>query len=369
MGETWREWTEMYTMPWYNFEVNLGHRCNMRCKFCFEQGSGYTSMAASAEDLAYFARYMLYVKNKTGLPVGATIYGGEPFVHTDTLVPFVLQLSKFASGVSIVTNGLETRRYEKEIDLMKREMRDNALNLSVSYNFTLQDETRQEGTYERVRDSIRFLCSKGYWVNSPVVFTPDNIHRIGEVFDDFMALRAETNGMNRLTYNYFVPKGVPFSVVNEDVLRAECARIRDAIFAPDSTIQHHEFKYSMIGVRRGDHRRDCLFAAVRAALGPDGCIYPGYDVVHDSDFIKDLLRFGHVGDPFEKLEQRREALLKSLAVDPPIQCKACHSQCRVIPWRTLKDDVSQYNQMPNHDRCKVVQIIGEYLPVSGVLHG
>lgn len=368
MGAVWREWTEMYAQRSYNFEVNLGHRCNMRCKFCFEQGSGYTSLAASKLDLSYFAGYMRYVHEKTGLPVTATIYGGEPFVHTDTLVPFVLELAEFADGVSVVSNGLNTPQYEDEIDQMQEALR-GRLMLSVSYNFTLQDETRQAGTYERVRDSIRWLCSKGYRVNSPVVFTPDNIHRIGEVFDDFMALRGDTGGRNRLTYNYFVPRGVPFSVVNEAVLRSECARIRDAIFAPGSTIRHEEFRYSMIGRRRGDHRRDCLFAAVRAALGPDGCIYPGYDVPHDPDFIKDLLRFGRVGDPFEALDKRREELLRLLPVDPPLQCRDCHSQCRVIPWRTLKDDVSQYNQMPNPDRCKVVQIIGGYLPVSGVLHG
>lgn len=368
MERRWVVDTPLYNQPSYNFEVNLGHRCNMRCKFCFEQGSGYTNMAASKEDLSYFAGYMRYTKERTRLPVTATIYGGEPFVHLDTLVPFVQELSGFASGVSIVTNGLNTRTFEPEIDAMKAAMGSNTLKLSVSYNFSLQDETRQSGTYEHVRDSIRWLCSKGYFINSPVVFTPDNVHRIGEVFDDFLALFRETGGRNMFTYNYFVGDQ-PYSVVQEDVLREECARIRRVIDSHEAGLDHQFFRYSMIGQRRGDHRKDCMFAAVLAALGPDGCIYPGYDVVHDSDYVKNLLRFGHVGDPYSMIDIARRRIMRMLGVDPPLQCRDCHSQCRVIPWRTLKDDVSQYNQMPNPDRCKVVRIIGEYLPVSGVSNG
>lgn len=371
MGEPWREYSQFYAMNSYNFEINVGHKCNMRCKFCFEQGTGYTNVATSASDFAYFADYMEYVKKKTGGLITATVYGGEPFLHLDTLVPFVLRIADMVTGVSLVTNGLEVKRYEKEIDQMAAALKGPwGLRMSVSYNFSLQDETRQEGTYERIRDSIRFLCAKGFEVTSPVVFTPDNIHRIGEVFDDFVALRKETGGKNRVRFNYFVPNGVPFSVVKEDVLRSECARIRDIIEAPDSNVSYKDFLYSMIGRRRGDRQRDCIFSFVRAALGPDGRIYPGYDVVHTSEATKRLLTLGHIGDPFESIEKRRRDLLKLLPVDAPIQCKTCPSQCRVIPWRTMEqDDVSQFNQMPNPDRCKVVQIIGEYLPISGVIHG
>lgn len=356
--------TSMRNVPSYNFETNIGHKCNMRCKFCFEQENGYPSISATSEMLSWFADYMLYMKNKTKCSVSTTIFGGEPFVHIDTLVPYIEKLSSFVEGAVIVTNGLQVSKYADEILYMKKLI--PSLEIYVSYNFSLQDETRQEGTYEKVRDSIRWLCSKGFYVNSPVVFTPSNIHRIGEVFDDFMKLRKETNGRNRATYNYF-KDDMPYSVVKEDILREELKRIQQVFYDEGIEKFHFQFRYSMIGVERGDHRRDCLFAAVPAALSPDGNIYPGYDVCHDNDFIKNLLRFGKVGDDFEAIDKKRFELVRTLSVEPPKQCRSCPSQCRVIPWRTMVDDASQFNGMPHPERCKVVNIIGEYLPVSGVL--
>lgn len=353
----------------YFFEVNLGNRCNMRCKFCFEQGSGYTNIAASKEDLSYFAGYMRYTKERARTSVKVSIFGGEPLVHLDTLVPFIHELSSFADYAEIVTNGLGVQQHEAEIDEMQSAMGVGRFSVAVSYNFTLQDETRQAGTYEKIRDSIRLLCSKGYFVNSPVVFTPDTIHRIGEMFDDFMALRRETGGRNRLTFNYFVPEGVPFSVVKEDVLRAELARIKSAIEDPANGLTYETFRYRTFGAHRSEHRRDCIFQDVRAALCPDGAIYPGYDVMHSTEYAKNLLRIGRVGDPYRQLDINIRRLMRTLNNDPPKQCWSCPSQCRMVPWRTLKDDVSQYNQMPSPARCKVVGIIGEYLPIAGVSRG
>ena len=352
----------MYRERYYNFEINLGHSCDMRCKFCFEQTSGYGKIAASPEMLSYFANYMKYVRDTTHIPVCTTIYGGEPFVHLPSLMHFIKEIAPFINGVSIVSNGLNLQKYKKEI-LKMRDLLGSRLSISVSYNFSLQDETRQAGTYGKVRDSIRWLSSQGFKVNSPVVFAPTTIHRIGEVFDDFCELHNECK-TNRLTWNYF-KDDTPIDKVKMDTLERELARISPKVHKMVNA-KGRLFRYSMIGSYRGDHRLDCLFAAVRAALSPDGCIYPGYDVCHDNEFTKNLLLFGHVGDPFEKLDQRREALLKLLPVHPPKVCKDCSSQCRVIPWRTLVDDISQYNQLPHPERCQIIQFIGNYIPIKEV---
>ena len=357
--------TAMRNSNSYNFETNIGHRCNMRCKFCFEQDNGYQSISATPEMLSWFADYMLYIKNKSKCNVSTTIFGGEPLIHMDTLIPYVEKLSKFVQGVTVVTNGLQVLKYTDEI-LYMRKILNNNLNIFVSYNFSLQNETRQDGTYERIRDSIRWLCSQGFLVNCPVVFTPSNIHKIGEVFDDFMNLRKETNNMCIATYNYFKDDS-PYSVVKENILRQELSRIRDIFYKEGIKNLYDKFRYSMIGVVRGDHRRDCLFAAVPAALSPDGNIYPGYDVCHDNEFVKNLLRFGKVGDKFEDIDKKRLDLVRTLSLEPPKKCYTCPSQCRVIPWRTVINDASQFNSLPHPERCKVVNIIGEYLPVSGVL--
>jgi sulfatase maturation enzyme AslB (radical SAM superfamily) len=312
--------------------------------------------------LTYFANYMRYVNIKTRLPVTTTIYGGEPFVHLPTLTHYIRKIAPFIGSVSIVSNGLNIQKYGKEITEM-RALLGQRLLISISYNFSIQGETRQEGTYHKVRDNIRWLSSQGFSVNSPVVFTPATIHKIGEVFDDFLQLRNDCK-TNRLTWNYF-KDDTPISEIKIDTLEKELIRISPKvkeIIANEGSI----FRYSMIGNYRGDRKADCLFAAVRAALSPDGCIYPGYDVCHDNEYTKNLLRFGYVGDSFKKLDQRREELLNLLSVDPPLECGDCSSQCRVIPWRTLKDNISQYNQLPHPERCQIIKFIGKYIPIREV---
>ena len=352
----------LYRSPAYNFEINLGYRCNMRCKFCFEQNSGYTNVNATPEMLTYFANYMKYVKDTTKLKVCATIYGGEPFVYINTLSHFINEIAPFISGVVIVSNGLEINRYKNEI-LNLRNVLNGKLRISISYNFSLQNETRQENTYDKVRDNIRWLANQGFEVNSPVVFTPKTIHRIGEVFDDFVELRNECKS-NRLTWNYYKDE-TSMSDIDFYTLEKELIRIQYKV----NTLIKNEgsvFRYSMIGSYRGDHRIDCLFAAVRAALSPDGCIYPGYDLCHDNEFTKNLLLYGRVGDSFKNIDKRREELLKILPVHPPKICKDCESQCRVIPWRTMETEISQYNQMPHPERCEVIKFISKYIPIKEI---
>lgn len=349
----------IYRIPYYNFEINIGTACDMRCSFCFEQKNGYKNTSISKESIDYFIEYIKYIKNTTNMDSVLTIFGGEPLLYIDKLI-YLSEISvPYIRGISIISNGLNIHKYLNEINYIRKIIKN--LNISISYNFTLQNTTRQHNTYIPIRNNIKLLYHNNFDVTCNTVFTPNTIHEIGHVCDDFIALKEEVPSC-KFMWNYFKDETsideIDFNFLENELLRIQ-NKVYDLIYTYNDS-----FKYNLIGAFRGDHRVDCLFSNVLASLAPDGCIYPGYDVLHSNEFTKDLLRYGKIGDDFTVLDNKRKDLLKLLSVNPPVKCKKCASQCRVIPWRTMVDDISQYNQMPHPERCQVINFIGKFIPVG-----
>ena len=349
----------MYRVPYYNFEVNMGTACDMRCSFCFEKENGYKNTSISKESINYFVEYIKYIKKTTNMGSNISIFGGEPFLYIDKLIYLIETVSPYMGQVNIISNGLNIHKYLNELIYIRKIVKN--LNISISYNFTLQDSTRQANTYIPIRNNIKLLYNNNFLVRCNTVFTPSTICDIGKVCDDFILLREEVPSC-RLIWNYYKDDN-SIDTIDFDLLKNELLRVQSKIY---SLIYDYNdsFKYNLIGAFRGDHRVDCLFCNVLASLAPDNSIYPGYDVLYSNKFTKDLLRYGNVGDDFSVLDNKRKELLKILPVNPPRQCKKCASQCRVIPWRTMVDDISQYNQMPHSERCQVINFIGKFIPIG-----
>lgn len=349
----------IYRIPYYNFEINMGFACDMRCSFCFEQKSGYKNQFVSKEYIDYFVEYIKYVKLTTKIDAVVTIFGGEPFLYIDNLIYLAEKVAPYIISMNIISNGLNIHRYLTEINYIRDKVKN--LRISISYNFTLQDSTRQADTYIPIRNNIKLLNKNNFAITCNTVFTPKTVHHIGKVCDDFISLKEDIPSC-KFVWNYYKDdtpiSEIDFSTLKDELLRVQ-AKIYTLIYDYDDS-----FRYNLIGAFRGDHRVDCLFCNVFAALSPDGSIYPGYDVPFANEYTKNLLRFGKVGDDFIEIDKKRKELLKLLPVNPPKICKSCPTQCRVIPWRTMVDDISQYNQMPHPERCEVIKFIGKYIPVG-----
>lgn len=345
--------------PLYRFEMAIGSGCNMRCKFCFEKDSGYKDRSLTYDQLDWWAGYMKHMHDKSGVAIQSGIYGGEPLLYMDKVLYHAETIAPFAKVLMLSSNGLLVQKYAAELKELYRMF--DTFYVNVSYNYALQNETRQEGTYDAVRDAIRFLCSElGWHVTSTVVLTADTLHRVDEVFDDFYALYKETGGRNRVQINYNAGLA-GWDLADEKAVREALSKVRGEMLKHPELL-HGAFMYNWIGGKRGHRRCDCLFAFVRAALCADGSVMPGYDTLYSNEFTRDLLRLGTAGDDFVAVDKRIDYLIKNLHANPPAQCRSCASQCRLLPWRTMVDSADQYNVMPHPDRCRAIQMFYDYIP-------
>ena len=353
----------------YEFEMSLGSLCNFRCKYCYENGenTNYTQTEISIEDLLKWAEYIRWCKTNflSKDRVKVTIFGGEPLLQINKIDKFIGRIYKFVDVVNITTNGsLPDNSKEKLLELKKYKKHIN-LNIYVSYDFVNQNTMRQKNTYDLVRDNIRWLYHNMGTRRIITVFTQKNFHTVSDVFFDFIKLREE---LPDLITNFNIDR---FGEISEDFdetpIRNSLNKIKEFI---DSNPQHADsfFYNPCVGLKRSDLDNDgCFYRGLFASLNDDGGIYPGYDVTFESKHVQNLLYLGHVTDNFEDVEKRRKDLVNSVDFTPNPLCVECNAPCRVFPWRVIKNDLSEYNNIPEGGHCKIHKLFAEYIPSPSFL--
>ena len=341
----------------YKFELNVGHECNFGCKYCFECGKRDTT-EVSEEKLLAFAEYVKYWYFKLG-PEHIwhfVVYGGEPLLYMSKYPRLFRQIQWLMNSIALVTNGSLVHKYQKELLALKERL-GPAFDCVVSYDFALQDETRKEGTYQLVRDNIRWLAQHEMCNRCSSVFTYSTLHRIDEVFFDFVELWKEFPDM-KLGFN-IARHGNEDETVDFPALEAALIRIR-AYMDEHPEIEPHFFYNYSVGYT-GDRAPECVFANILAAMDPNGDVYPGYNFPYENEYIRETFCFGNIMDGIPALESKRKALINELPDTPPPGCGSCDANCRIIPWIYMEDDLSQYNIPPAEPHCSAHKLVTKYI--------
>ena len=345
----------------YKFELSLGGRCNFKCKYCFEPDSPYTSVNTDVtlEQILRFADYIKFVKDSIGdnsIQHTVSAFGGETLLYLDLLKPFVQSLRNTVACFTITTNGALVRKYLADLLWLHR-VSGKTFDVITSYDFIHQDEMRQKGTYELVRNSIRLLASRGLSTVCLTVFDGQTLPLAWERFEDFLRLKEEIP--NLIVKFNLSRNSNGFDGMDEDKARRALEKIRDYIGTDTALAQ--SFLYNPSFLYRGNRLPYAFFGSTISAMSMNGEIYPGYDVPFISDFAKDTLRIGNVMDDFQLLEDRRRHLMSTLPIDPPSKCMKCSAVCRVLPWARMTDSLSQYNMTPDEQHCYIHKLVSEYL--------
>ena len=341
-------------------EINMGSLCNYKCSYCFENGENAeprTPAQVSEEHLIRLAEYIAWLKEHVyaDKELFVRFYGGEPFLYMDKIQSFVRAADPYLWGVSLITNGSLVKNNIAALTQMRADNQANILT-NVSYDYALQNETRNADSYEEVRAGIRLLYKNDFTRRTISTFAAKNIHRINEVFFDFVALREELPELQAVfNMDRFGPS---FSTMNEEALTAALKEIRSYLW------NHPEMRgtfvlNSNVGRTRKDSLTENFYGNIAFAMYHDGSLYPSYESALEP--CAELLKFAHVEDSFEEIEQKREAFLASVPHNLPEACTTCDVSCRVIPWRTMKTSLSEWNGMPDAGHCHVHQLLGEYL--------
>lgn len=343
-------------------EVNLGSLCNFRCHYCFENGDRmeYVPTTTSWKNLQRLAEYLTWLKTKKypDYRFLITIFGGEPLLQLDTMTRFIRCVSPIASCINFTTNGVLVPKYKDRILALTRLKNGAVVKVGVSYDFACQNEARCAGTYESVRDAIRWLYHAGVLNKTLTVVSSKNLHRLHEIFFDFEELRKE---LPKLEGTFNTDRLDDFSTIDEAAVRASLQQIRDY------TDSGHEVKFYFnpnVGIDRGFLTlKGCFFSNILLGYADDGVLYPAYDVPYAGETVEKLFRIGHVSEPFEELDAKREAMLAKIPDTFPEVCKTCTGPCRMPAWGVVKDSFDQWWDMPPEGQCKVHRLIGEYLRV------
>ena len=344
----------------YRIELNIGSLCNFKCRYCFENGDdcNYTPTTISWEYLQNLVVYIKKLKRKYPKKYFYLIvYGGEPLLQLDTLIRFIGKVHTDLNCINIVTNSHLVDKYKDQI--LKLKNFKCFINFVVSYDFTNQDTMRHKGSYQVVRDNIKWLYSNNFVRKIITVFSNKNITTMSDVYLDFVKLRKELPKI-RLFFNIDRFNTIPMDI-DEESIRSSLSIIKDHMDA------NPEFKGSMmynnnLGRRRlSDSLDNCFYGNIHIAMAYDGSLYPGYEVIYENNYIKNLLYIGNITESFETIEEKRQLLINKISTQPKKECQECFVPCRVCPWRVIKTSLDECMDIPNGGHCKLHKLIGEYL--------
>lgn len=339
-------------------ELNIGSLCNFRCKYCFES-ENYKPTKVSKDDIMRFAKYAHFLKFKKypDYMFRFAIFGGEPLMQIDTIEAFIRAIASISKIITFTTNGALVDKYKDRILRLKHTYNDK-VKICVSYDFCNQNETRQEGSYDTVRNAIRWLYHNDMLMKTNTVFSMKNFHKMSDVFFDYVELAKELPGL-RCTFNIDRWGNIPVDMDYTPIIKSlETMR--------DYMNEHPDIKFfynNNVGTDRGKTRlKDCFYGNILVSFCDDGNLYPGYDTPYESKDIANMLRIGHVSEDFEFLEQKRLDLVNKIPNNIPTDCINCHVPCRVFPWRVMKTaNMSEWNNKPSDGLCKITQLVGKYL--------
>jgi MoaA/NifB/PqqE/SkfB family radical SAM enzyme/SAM-dependent methyltransferase len=222
---------------------HLLNRCNMACEHCLVSSSPGASGSLTA-------RRILEIAGQA-VDLGCTVFaltGGEPFVH-DEFEAIVDGLLAFEGRhVVVLTNGTLLREHADALDRWPPDR--FHLQVSIDGMGPGHDAIRGEHAFERLRDQLSWLGSRGFPFTASMCVMRDNCAQMPGVVD----FAAEVGASNvhflwyfvhgRATKGEFAQPEIVFEHLKEAVLRAAGHGIsidnveacRSSVFSPAGTI-------------------------------------------------------------------------------------------------------------------------------------
>ena len=346
----------------YRVGLNIGSLCNLRCKYCYEHGGEVIPQTVVSD--AHLDRYAKYLHYLVGtLPEGSKleigIYGGEPLLQLDKIERFIRSTSTISNRYIITTNGTMV---EECADILKRLAKYNKVQFNVSYDYALQDTMRCAGTYDTVRNGIRWLYNEGLCRRTTAVFTYDTIYKFSDVFMDFVELRKELPELI-LTFNIdkYAPE-IPLDF-NEEKARAQLAEVEDFLIAYPKYAKSIKYNRACCDKRWEPAKEGCFFRNLLGAMVEDGTMYPAWSMPYYHEKGRELMRLGHIEDDFSTLIENRKALIAKLPpMSLPEDCKDCGINCHITPFQNITESLDQWNQKSQmKGTCNLIRLVHEYI--------
>ncbi|HHW90314.1 MAG TPA: thioether cross-link-forming SCIFF peptide maturase [Clostridiales bacterium] len=275
--------------------LNISHRCNLRCKYCFAQEGSYGGKAMDmSAKIARLAIDFLIKHSGSRRNLEADFFGGEPLLNFEVVkdtVQYALaqaQKAKKSFRFTITTNG--TIYNAEQIKFIN----DNMSNVVISidgrkdtHNFHRSFGGGQ-GSYEKAlkfAQDFRHIRDEGeYYIRG--TFTSRNLDFVADV------LSINDSGFDQISIEPVVlPQEHPLAIRQEhiDAINQEYEKLAREYLKRRKSDKWFNFFHFMIDFEGGPCEKKrvsaCSAGNEYIAVAPDGLIYPCHQFVGNQDFV------------------------------------------------------------------------------------
>ncbi len=333
------------------FNIHAVRQPNFGRAYCPSQAENSDTVVMSENTAQRSIDYLKYMRDL--LPAYQTMHVrftcGEPMPAVDRLGQIIRATSDFVSSFRISTASPDAASYADEIESLVLDAAKSELSFAVCYGWTLQDD-------DGVRDSIRWLYSRGLLDKVITVFTYSTLSRINEVFTDFLALRKECP---KLTMSYNLALGDDASNFNEAATVAALEKVKAHLEAFPGLRGSFIHNASAGSGRRYERNPRCLCGNIVACIDADGSLYPISSVPFYTAEPRNRLCYGNVSEDFGELNARQMQIQNGLDLHLPEKCLNCEVTCRVPFFAGNLTDANL--PQPSEESCQARNLLHSYL--------
>lgn len=348
-------------MKYVEILLVVGKKCNFRCSYCYTQHKedAYIDQGnILSENIDKVFKHIDWYLSKVET-MRITFYGGEPLCYPDFIRQIVSRYRENPNiDFNLVTNGVLLQKYWDIFEGIPK----NRMFFAVSYDYSLQDTQRHEGTYQVVRDAVKFLVQKGCRFKTITVFTNETLPRIKEVFEDHLKLERECG--------------------REFIGRVNTAKstFKDAesVYTDSKLLEDLQYiqRYNKEHPRGGWRTNACMlnrkneyaylnFLPECYAICPDGRITWDCRSWFYNDSI-DSLTTGTIFEEPEIVYENRQKILKEWGGHISEECKNCETTaCKITPFRFHENESPvHWGEPPTNAfkyHCKITRFMAKYL--------
>ena len=345
----------------YNLDISTGFKCNFRCSYCFEQkyDQAYTDVEPDDKVINRTIEYIDYLKKKIFTPddiISLTFYGGEPLLNLDLIEKIAIVHGSDRVKYSIASNGYLVKEKLDQI-LRINELSNNKLIFGFSYDFFLQDKNRKANTYQKIRDNIKLLYKLKIRIIVVACIPYGDLKYFDKVFFDVLELKRQ---FPRIDVVFNVDRSKTSKTdFNEEECVEGLTKVKDFL---DTYGKNDILTYNNACGTMDIRDTKCVYGHIYGGIDPYGNIYPANNLIfYPKEYVKKCMYLGNIFEDFDVLTEKRTQLISSLNFNRPYECSVCEAPCRVFPWSTIKTDISEFNQMPSEEQCRVHKFLHKYL--------
>lgn len=315
-----------------NYTIHLTERCNLRCKYCYENKK---KKEIDFKNIQYLIDNEIKEKSKY---VVLNFYGGEPLLRKDLIYDTIAYIkskkskTKFYFGMT--TNG--TLLDDKFIQCIKQ---NNFLH--VAYSFDGKKETQNlnritvngEGTFEIVESNAKKLLNNYQNVIAMVVVTRNNINMLKDNIEYLIEVGFRSFN---LQFDYLQDwQDEELEIIKEQYSKVAKLYYNKILNEQDIDISVFDEKI-MSHIKEGYNcNKECNLGLKNINVGTDGKFYPCMQFVGDDRYI--------IGDCEKGIDiLARNRLINQAGVENEIckECsinRRCKHTCACKNYLTTKD--------------------------------